>query len=173
MNCLIRTTIRAFAAPEHRLSCPRRLWQSTLRELRRRGGGLHESGAFLLGYEARSRRSVSDVVFYDELDPAAYDTGICVLDGHAFAKLWNICRERRLTVVADVHTHATRAIQSHEDRTNPMIARADHVAIIVPNFAAPPTDVGDLGLYEYRGNHTWRTHSGRAAGRFFYVGFWS
>lgn len=128
---------------------------------------------FLLGRERRGRYEVADAVFYDDLDPAAYSTGVCVLLGPAFAKLWALCREHKLTVVADVHTHPGTAFQSDSDRTNPMVARAGHVAVIVPNFAAHTPRPAELGVYEYLGNHDWidRTHAKTHS--FFYTGFWS
>lgn len=173
MNFSIRKTIRALVAPHHRLRCPRRLWRSTLRELDRRGARRHEAGVFLLGREIDGQRIVEGTVFYDELDPHAYDSGVCVLEGDSFAKLWALCRERKLTVVADVHTHGCLATQSESDRTNPMVARAGHVAIIVPDFASNPGAMSTLGLYEYVGNHEWIDHSGKPAKRYFYVGCWS
>ena len=90
----------------------------------------------------------------------------------AFARLWTLCRERKLTVIGDVHTHPGPAHQSGLDRTNPMVARAEHVAIIVPNFAASPIDLDRLGIYEYRGNHRWLNRSSRNADRFLYAGIW-
>ncbi len=173
MTFSIRTTIRALAAPEHRISCPRRLWRCIVEELDCRGEGDHEAGVFLLGVDNRRRLEVKEAVFYDDLDPNAYDTGVCVLHGDAFAKLWTPCRERGLTVVADAHTHGGAAIQSCSDRTNPMIARTGHVAIIVPNMARPPVEHASLGVYEYRGEHAWTNHGGKNATRFFYVGLWS
>jgi hypothetical protein len=173
MTFSIRTIIRALVSPEHRIRCSRRLWKHILGELDRRGQGRHEAGVFLLGAETDGRLDVRDAVFYDDLDPDAYSTGICVLHGEAFALLWSLCRERRLTVAADVHTHAGAGIQSYQDKTNPMIARAGHIAIIVPNLAKSPVPHAELGVYEYRGQHQWTNLCGKAAGRFFYVGVWS
>lgn len=173
MTFSIRTTIRAFVAPEHRISCPRRLWKWILEELRRRGQGSHEAGVFLLGCNDGRRLAVSEAVFYDDLDPRAYDTGVCVLHADAFGQLWTLCRQRQLTVVADAHTHGGAAFQSHADRTNPMIARSGHVAIIIPNFAGWPVRHESLGMYEYQGEHEWANCGGHNAKRFFYVGFWS
>lgn len=172
MTFCIRRTIRAFVAPDHRISCPRRLWRWTLAELDRRGARRHEAGAFLLGWEFEGRAEVSQIVFYDDLDPNAYRTGVCVLYGDSFAKLWARCRESGLKVVADVHTHGGAARQSEADRTNPMIARAGHIAIIVPDFAVVPIAQNRLGIYQYRGDHAWTDHSGTRAG-FFYHGLWS
>lgn len=173
MTFSIKAIIRAFVAPEHRISCPSRLWKQVLAELHRRGSRRHESGVFLLGIERNARREVTGAVFYDELDPKAYATGVCVLHSDAFAKLWAQCREKGLTVVADVHTHPGRAFQSESDRTNPMVARAGHIAMIVPDFAAPPIRSENIGVYEYRGSHTWHERGGRNAPAFFYTGFWS
>ena len=173
MSFSIKATIRAFAAPRHRLSCERRIWRSLLAELERRGGRRHESRVFLLGIERGERREVRAVVFYDDLDPHAYDTGVCVLHGESFAKLWEICRNRGLTVVADAHTHPGSAFQSSSDKTNPMIARAGHIAIIIPEFARSPIRAGQLGVYEYCGQHDWIDRSPKKAPGYFYSGLWS
>lgn len=167
----IRATLRALLAPEHRLSCSKALWAELLQELRRRGRGQHESGAFLLGVKGTDRREVKAVVYYDDLDPHAYDSGVCVLHGDSFAKLWKICRKRNLSVVADIHTHPGVARQSHSDQTNPMVANVGHVAIIVPNFARAPVVEAVLGIYEYSGDYEWKNVNGPARRRYFYVGF--
>lgn len=167
----IRATLRALLAPEHRLSCAKATWRELLRELRRRGGGRHESGAFLLGVKADDRREVKAVVYYDDLDPHAHDTSICVLHGDSFAKPWKICRERNLSVVADIHTHPGVARQSYSDQTNPMVANVGHVAIIVPNFARAPVVEAALGIYEYSGNYEWKDLSGPSRRGYLYVGF--
>lgn len=173
MTFSIKATIRAFVAPDHRVSCPWRLWDVVTHELDRRGERVHEAGAFLLGHANGERREVTDVVFYDDLDPQAYSTGVCVLHAPVFAKLWSLCRDRKLTVVADVHTHGGRAIQSEADRTNPMVARAGHVGLILPDFAVAPIRWDTVGIYEYRGDHQWHDRSPRVRRGFFYIGLWS
>lgn len=178
MNFSIPATIRAHAmylfAPEHRLACSAPLWQVGITELRRRGGGRRESGAFLLGERGTSRgverRRVRRFVYFDDLDPNCLDSGIVVFDGAGFGPLWRLCREVGLAVVADVHTHPGMARQSDSDRRHPMIATAGHFALIVPDFAARVPAISDIGLYEYLGGHQWRDHSGPAASRIFYTG---
>jgi proteasome lid subunit RPN8/RPN11 len=172
MTFSIKATIRAWLAPDHRVSCPSRLWKQIVADLERRGNHRHEAGAFLLGTETKGHFEVTSAIFYDELDPQAYATGVCVLRGDAFAALWAQCRERKLTVVADVHTHPGEARQSSVDRVNPMIARAGHVAIIVPNYARWPIPSRRLGVYEYRGQHEWIDRTATKQ-KFFYTGFWS
>lgn len=173
MNFSIKAIIRAWWASEHRLNCPSGYWRQIVAELDRRGRRKHEAGAFLLGIERDGRREVRAAVFYDDLDPQAYATGVCVLHGDAFAKLWALCREKCLTVVADVHTHPGPGFQSRSDKVNPMVARAGHVAIIVPDFARWPIRQDQLGIYEYRGQHEWNDRSPARGPQFFYTGFWS
>ncbi len=172
MNFSIRATIQALVAPDHRLSCPEKVWAAGLRELRRRGGGRRESGAFLLGSEESGKRRIRRFVYYDDLDPRCLDRGIVVFDGAGYGPLWKLCRESGLTVVADVHTHPGSAIQSGADRMHPMVAVKGHIALIVPDFANRIVKPRDLGIYEYEGAHRWRDRSGRRAGKFFYVGIW-
>jgi proteasome lid subunit RPN8/RPN11 len=172
MTFSIRTTIRALLVPDHRISCRTKLWRQVLENLERRGEHRHESGVFLLGQENGERMEIKDAIYYDELDPEAYSTGVCVLHGNAFAKLWAICREHALTVIADVHTHPGSAVQSPQDRTNPMVARPGHVAIIVSHYAQASVAQSAVRIYEYRGNHIWDDRSKKFS-RFFYTGFWS
>jgi hypothetical protein len=173
MSFSIKATIRAWWVPEHRLACSPRLWAQMTEQLRSRGQGRHEAGAFMLGIERDNRREALDIVYYDDLDPNAYASGVCVLHGPSFARLWEICRERRLSVVADVHTHPRDAFQSLADRTNPMVATAGHIAIILPDFAVGPDLRQRLGIFEYLGRHEWIDRSPVRATNFLYIGFWS
>jgi proteasome lid subunit RPN8/RPN11 len=146
------------------------MWNQILAELAQRGEGCHEAGVFLLGVERGGRREVQDVVFYDDLDPEAYATGVCVLHGDAFAKLWATCRKKKMTVVADAHTHPGEAFQSSSDKANPMVARPGHIAIIIPNYARQPIRPRQIRIYEYCGQHEWIDRSPAKAPGFFYAG---
>lgn len=136
------------------LAIPFSLWRELLVGLQDRGRYERESGAFLLGPGDGPRR-VTSIVFYDEIDPAAFDTGIIVIDGGCMADLWAVCRERGEIVVADVHTHGGEAGQSDSDRKHPIIAEHGHIAMILPNFAATPLRLREVGLYRYLGRFNW------------------
>lgn len=142
------------------LFIPRGQWLALMAELRRRGHGRTESGAFLLGKRQGDRRLFETGVFYDDLDANAYSTGVCVLYADAFERLWEICRSSGLQVLADVHTHGGRATQSEADRRNPMVARPGHLALIVERFARDPVWRHRMGLYRYEGSHAWTNLSG-------------
>ena len=155
MTFLPRSIMSRPSAPRE-LAIDRPLWLELLDGLRLRGNHERESGAFLLGPSA-GPRTVTRLVFYDEIDPAAFDTGIIVIDGSRLAFLWRICRETGLRVVADVHTHPGEAFQSRSDRDHPMVAECGHVALIVPYFASEPIDLSEVGVYRYLGDFRWHT----------------
>jgi proteasome lid subunit RPN8/RPN11 len=173
MTFSIRTITRALSRRDRGIRFGSDRWTALLADLDRRGERRHEAGAFLLGSRVGDLREVQDVVFYDDLDPGAYSSGVCILHAPAFAALWSTCRARGLTVVGDIHTHPGGAFQSEADRTNPMVAREGHIAIIVPNYATGRPATERLGIFEYRGDHAWTDHSGTRARRFLHNDFWS
>lgn len=147
----------------------RRLWLTCMAELHARTGHRHESGCFVLGKIDQHHRRARRCVYYDELDPLTYSSGVCILHADAFTRLWAICRAEGLTVIADIHTHPEGAFQSESDRTNPMIARAGHCAIIVPAYAKGWIWRHHLGLFQYQGDHRWTDLSGWRARSFLKV----
>lgn len=131
------------------------LWARLFRDLRRRGRGRRESGAFLLSHQGS--RKITRYVCYDDLDPTALDTGIIVFHGAGFVPLWDLCSREKMKVVADIHTHPdswTR--QSEADRTHPMIGQKGHASLIAPYFAQRNLiSLDGVGMYEYAGDHRW------------------
>jgi hypothetical protein len=146
--------------PEPMLRLSWSFWTDVTCELHRRTEGSHESGAFLLGRRSGSEREATVAVYYEELDPHAYESGVCVLHADAFGRLWDRCAASGLSVVADAHVHPHGAGQSKADRQNPMIARPGHLALILPNMAEAPVRLASIGVYEYLGDHQWRAHAG-------------
>jgi hypothetical protein len=147
----------------HDVQISRLRWWRLLQELARRGRGTRESGAFLLARTDRSPRRVADWIFFDDLDADALNGAISIR-GEAFGRLWAICAQRGMRVIADVHTHPGTAVaQSHIDAANPMVARRGHVGIIVPSFAQRSWDPRDVGFHVYRGDRTWTSAFGDEA----------
>ena len=173
------TTTPAFSAIRHLVARQALLrihpvlWKTLLDELAARGEGWRESGAFLLTPKDGDRRRVSEIVYFDNLDPNALRGGIR-LRSIAFSRLWRRCRDRRLGVVADVHTHPGTWIgQSAIDKSNPMIARPGHYAIIIPELARGSRDPRDAGFHIYRGDAGWEEYFHAAAAWRLYVWRWA
>lgn len=151
-------------APRPSLRIHATLWEGLLDSLRERGGGVRESGAFLLGTGDGPARTATKFVLYDDLDPNCLNEGYVYFDGRYYGRLWEICDREGLSVVADVHSHPYGPGQSHSDKTHPMVSIPGHIALIVPNYAQGPVSSGDVGVYVYRGRYRWRTYRGcRAA----------
>jgi len=140
-----------------KLEIPRSLWQELLGDLKKKGLGRRESGAFLLG--KMDTVKATKFIPYDELDPKVYDTGIIEFESCGFTPLWNYCREKKMRVLADIHTHPKSWTgQSHLDKTNPMIVEKGHIALIAPNYAQRlRKTLKGVGIYEYLGDFKWNT----------------
>jgi proteasome lid subunit RPN8/RPN11 len=156
------------------IKIPLWLWAAVIFDLRRRGGGTRESGAFLLGHDDRNPARVSTYICYDDLDPAAYQKGTVAFHASGCAALWQYCRSRQLQLLIDVHTHPGRDVsQSSIDERHPMLPILGHTAIIVPNFGKTGCwSLNAVGVYEYLGSFRWRTHSASAPRRRVKLSLW-
>jgi proteasome lid subunit RPN8/RPN11 len=171
MSFSVVATTRHLIAPRHELSCSWRTWRAVLTGLRSRGGGVRESGAFLLGQRhGNGRARIEEFVLYDDLDPHVLDSGIIRFDGRHFGRLWDLCRRKGSTVVADVHTHPCGPEQSDSDQWHPMISQRGHVALIVPRFALGSCSAADVGVYRYQGGKRWQAVARQERRHFFYIG---
>lgn len=158
----------AFRNRDALLRIRRRDWLAMLAELKRRGHGEIESGAFLLASQKDGDRQVTRVVYYDDLDPNCLQGGIH-FDGLAYSKLWALCRSEELTVIADVHTHPRHWVQQSEiDKGSPMVAQKGHVALIVPNFAQGDISAEAVGVHQYDGT-SWTSWTGSDASRRLFI----
>jgi proteasome lid subunit RPN8/RPN11 len=171
MNYSIVRTIRRLYAPQHELSCSWLVWRRLVKGLRERGQhGKHESGAFLLGRRYGGCARITSFVLYDDLDPRCLESGIVRFDGRYFGALWELCNQRDVSVVADIHTHPMGPQQSHSDRAHPMISRSGHIALIVPRFAAQPVKLNTVGMYRYEGSKRWTRIPDKQRKTFFHIG---
>jgi proteasome lid subunit RPN8/RPN11 len=139
---------------------PLLLWAGLVLDLRKRGQGRQESGAFLLGQQTGNSAKVRKYICYDEIDANAYQHGAIAFHADGYATLWKRCKELKLDVLADIHTHPGRDVrQSHIDQRHPMLPVVGHTALIMPLFAHTRMwSLIGVGVYGYLGNFKWRTH---------------
>jgi proteasome lid subunit RPN8/RPN11 len=150
------------------------LWAGVIFDLRRRGGGVRESGAFLLGRDDKDPARVSTYICHDDVDADAYQHGAIAFHASGSAALWRLCKEKNLQLLIEVHTHPGHDVrQSSIDERHPMMPIADHTAMIVPNFANIPWwSLKAVGVYEYLGGFRWRTHAASAPNRRVKLSLW-
>lgn len=142
----------------NRLEISKGTWLDLMADLRKRGGGRRESGAFLLGQVQENTRHVLSWVPYEDLDPEALTKGYVRLGTAAFTRLWAVCAARQQMVVADVHTHPRGPYQSLSDRMNPMVSQAGHMALIVPRYAQGKVTPRSVSVNVYLGAKSWASY---------------
>lgn len=163
---------RVSVQPEILVRVGRRQWRRLIRELGRRGRGLSEAGAFLLANRGGDERTVTRVVYYDELDPNCLQ-GAIRFSGLAYSPLSDICDAEGRLVIADIHSHPYASVeQSTFDEESPMISREGHLSLIVPHLALRPVSTTQVGLHEYRGEAGWLSWTGDDAARRIKLGWW-
>jgi proteasome lid subunit RPN8/RPN11 len=147
------------------IAIPRLVWAGLTGELHKRGRGRRESGAFLMGRAGPASREVVSYICYDDLDPKALTHGIVEFHRAGFSKLWDICKERRLKVIADAHTHPTADVrQSQIDKAHPMVPVRGHVALILPNFGNTSRwSLAPVGVHRFEGAGQWESFRPRDA----------
>ncbi len=156
------------------VTMPLFLWAALIFDLRKRGQGRRESGAFLLGQQIGDRVKVRKYVCYDDIDTNAYQHGAIAFHADGYARLWQRCKELKFDVLADIHTHPGRDVrQSDIDQRHPMLPVVGHTALILPLFAHTSLwSLNGVGVYEYLGNFKWRTHNARAVPARFKLTWW-
>jgi proteasome lid subunit RPN8/RPN11 len=150
------------------------LWANVILDLRRRGGGVRESGAFLLGLDEHDPARVTSYICYDDVDPDAYQQGAIAFHANGCAALWQVCRNKQLQLLIDVHTHPGPDVrQSSIDERHPMLPIVGHTAMIVPNFGRTAWwSLDAVGVYEYLGGFRWRMHAAAASNRRVRLSLW-
>lgn len=170
MRSFLNRLLGWIAGPQPRLRCTRNLWREGVAELARRTQDrTRESGAYLLGISLPNGSSrILDFIYYDDIDDRALETGEVTIRQTALPRLWALCRERGYGVVADIHVHPGSCRQSPSDQANPVMPRAGHIAIILPDFAVGAVEPGAIGIYEFAGYGRWVDHS-NAGPRFLHL----
>lgn len=133
-------------------------FRELLRELSARGGGVRESGAFLLARRSDTTPTgqgtkpipIVRAAYYDDLDPHCLTGGI-TFGADGYSALNALCRTEGLTVAADIHTHPGDVVhQSGIDASHPMTATDGHLALIAPHYGQGSISVQDLGAHVLR-----------------------
>lgn len=149
------TYCKVMSSSHKRLEFAPGIWSALMEDLRRRGRGRRESGAFLFAEVDRGDRIVRTWLPYDVLAPESLAYDYVRLESDVFSHLWVWCEEHRVEVVADVHTHPLGPKQSVSDRAHPMVALRGHVALIVPRFAQLNPRPADCSFNVYLGDQRW------------------
>jgi proteasome lid subunit RPN8/RPN11 len=144
----------------HEIKVPVFLWARMISDLRVRGQGRRESGAFILGRQNTGKAKAGLYICMDDLDPDCYQGGAIVFHAAGYAALWKLCRAKNLDLLCDVHTHpAANVRQSPIDEEHPMVPIPGHTALVVPNFAHTTRwSLNAVGVYEYVRGYEWVTH---------------
>ena len=140
-----------------RLIVPRGLWLETWDGLRARGQGEREAACVWGGTRSGHVERAEHVAFIDDHGPVnAHKLSHVAFPDTVYRCLEHL-RERRLVVVADVHTHPELWVGlSPADAANPIEFRVGLLAFVLPRFALGAPALNVTGVHEYVGDRRWR-----------------
>jgi hypothetical protein len=133
------------------------VWAGLMADLKVRGRGTRESGAFLLAQADADPPVVTGWLPYDVLAAESLRYAYVRLESDAFSQLWEFCATKKVKVVGDIHTHPKGPTQSPSDKKYPMVSFAGHVALIAPWFAQRSPMPYDVSLNIYLGGGQWES----------------
>jgi hypothetical protein len=92
------------------------------------------------------------------------DLGVCVVVGGDELHRVNVwLYERRMTLIAQLHSHPDEAYHSTTDDTYPIATTTGSLSLVVPNFAREPFSLADCAAYRLLPPRGWVELSGEEA----------
>ncbi len=142
---------------EKPLFVPLELWQRTWLGLRARGDGQREAACVWAGESSDREERVSEVIFLDDLPGVESFALQHRTTRTATAVLFEQLREKRLSIVADLHTHPEEWVDlSWVDKAHPIEYRPGLTALVLPGYATGAPSLDETGVHIYLGDGQWR-----------------
>ena len=140
MNFSIAAITCRLLAPRHELSCSWWLWRRLLAKLRERGrGAARRAVRFCSAARMPPAAGASSISRSTTMSIRTRSTPASSISTVATSASCGISAAPARSPSSPMSTPIPAASgQSDSDRAHPIIARAGHLALIVPNFAAPP-----------------------------------
>jgi len=92
------------------------------------------------------------------------NSGICVIiDAHELFLMNRYLYEKRLTLIAQIHSHPTEAFHSELDDEIPIATTQGCVSIVVPDFARYPFSIGNCAVFRLSTQSLWEEMSAAEA----------
>lgn len=133
------------------------LWERTWLGLRARGYGQREAACVWAGESSDLEERVSEVIFLDDLPGVESFALQHRTTRKATAVLFEQLREKRLSIVADVHTHPEEWVDlSWVDKAHPIEYRPGLTALVLPGYATGAPSLKETGVHVYLGDGEWR-----------------
>lgn len=143
---------------------PEELWQHTWSGLRTRGEGAREAACVWAGSCSEREELVSEVVFLDDFPGVKSFALQHQTSRTATDALFEGLRVKRLSIIADVHTHPEDWVDlSWVDKAHPIEYRPGLSALVLPYYATSIPAIATTGIHIYLGDGRWKRLHGRRA----------
>lgn len=146
------------------ISISSELWTRTWTRLRAHGDGQREAACIWAGDSSDHEERVTDVIFLDDLPGVEAFALQHRTTRKATEALFTQLRDKKLSIIADVHTHPADWVElSWIDRAHPIEYRPGLTAIVLPHYATSSPNLETIGVHVYLGDGQWRQLDGDEA----------
>jgi len=148
-----------FSGTQARLRWPRRHFRRVISELHQRCDKHCGCGAFMVGEEYQHDHTVTDAIYFDDLDPKIDDRGAMLITSDGLSRLFAICRQTDRMLLGDIRAPRRDVTRVRPEQENPPISQYGYIRMFV-TLHAPPIDPRLVAVFRYRGSQRW---SGRSS----------
>jgi hypothetical protein len=143
----------------HRIRVPRSVVRDVHADLRLAGRNYREAVGFWAGIQIESVFDVRTGYVPKQIAGEVDGGSLVMIDGDELFRMNVWLHARRLTLIAQVHSHPTDAYHSDTDDEYPVMSRVGGLSIVVPDYAAADFDLGTAAVYRLGREGEWRALS--------------
>jgi hypothetical protein len=123
-----------------------------------RAAGAYRAEAIVLWAGIRTGPEFRVVEAYvPEQQARPVEAGACVMvSGAALFRFNSWLWERRLELIAQVHSHPEEAYLSDTDLEYPIATRVGNFSIVIPDFGRADFTIDDVAVYRYCADRSWQ-----------------
>lgn len=136
-----------------------------------RAAGAYRAEAIVLWAGVRAGTEFRVIEAYiPEQQARPVEAGACVMvTGPALFRFNSWLWERRLELIAQVHSHPEEAYLSETDLEYPIATRVGNFSIVIPDFGRADLTIDDVAVFRYGAVGSWKELSGDAKRAMFVI----
>lgn len=123
--------------------------------MRRAGQQGMEGVAVFAGKENEEIFKIEQVIVPQQKAMSLEDGLLYSVDGNELHRINLWLYENKMSLIAQIHSHPSRAYHSSTDDDYPIIATIGGLSIVVPDFASRPIHLSTWAVYRLSGQNKW------------------
>ena len=138
-----------------KISLPLQYMEHAYKHMREVGQKQLEGVALFAGKESNNLFKIETVIIPKQKAMSLEDGLLYAVDGEELHRINVWLYENKMSLIAQIHSHPTRAYHSDTDDAYPIVATVGGISIVVPDFASRPIDISSWAVYRLTAQSEW------------------